>query len=146
MSWEIAEAEGAADLAQCFALRHAVFCVEQGVAEEIERDGKDAAARHLLARVDGVPAGTLRLRVVDDAMKLERVCVSAEARGTGVGAALTRAALAVAVETPGVREAKLGAQVDVVAFYERLGFAAHGPEYVEAGILHRDMTCALPAV
>jgi ElaA protein len=144
MNWEIAEATDAEDLAACLALRHDVFCVEQGVSEAEERDGRDAEARHLLARIDGAPAGTLRLRVVDDAAKLERVCVAAPLRHMGLGTALTRAALALAATLPGVRQARLGAQVQVIAFYERLGFTAHGPEYLDAGIPHRDMTRPLP--
>ena len=144
MNVRIAEATSAEDLAACLALRHEVFCVEQGVSEAEERDGRDAEARHLLARIDGAPAGTLRLRVVGDAAKLERVCVAAPHRGTGLGAALTRAALDLAAGIPGVARAKLGAQVPVIAFYERLGFTAHGPEYLDAGIPHRDMTRPLP--
>lgn len=144
MSWTIAEALSDDDRAACLALRFAVFCEEQGVSEAEERDGRDGEARHLLARADGVPAGTLRLRVVEGAAKLERVCVAKPMRGTGLGAALTEAALALAARLPGVTYAKLGAQVPVIAFYERLGFTAEGPEYLDAGIPHRDMTRPLP--
>ena len=40
----------------------------------------------------------------------------------------------------GVREVALGSQTHAIGFYERLGFRAHGPEYDDAGIPHRDMT------
>jgi ElaA protein len=141
---EIAEATTEADRAACIALRIEVFCGEQGVTEREELDGLDDAARHLLARRGGVPVGTLRLRVLGEAAKIERVCVARPARGQGIGAALTLRALALARTLPGVTVARLGAQTAAIGFYERLGFAAHGPEYLDAGIPHRDMTRPLP--
>ncbi len=44
---------------------------------------------------------------------------------------------------PGVAKAKLGAQVHAIGFYEKLGFEAVGPVYMDAGIPHRDMVMAL---
>jgi ElaA protein len=44
---------------------------------------------------------------------------------------------------PGVSRAKLGAQVHALGFYERLGFVAVGPVYLDAGIEHRDMVLGL---
>jgi predicted GNAT family N-acyltransferase len=38
-----------------------------------------------------------------------------------------------------VSRVKLGAQIHALGFYERLGFAAVGPVYMDAGIEHRDM-------
>ncbi|MEO1680940.1 MAG: GNAT family N-acetyltransferase [Pseudomonadota bacterium] len=138
-SIEISEATTEAQRAACLALRADVFIAEQGVSEADERDGRDGEARHLLALVDGAPLGTLRLRVVGDAAKLERVCVAEAARGTGLGVALTKAALDLARTLPGLSRAKLSAQASVVDFYTRLGFVAYGEEYMDAGILHRDM-------
>ena len=66
----------------------------------------------------------------------------AEARGTGAGLALMRAALA-ELRHRGVAEARLGSQTHAIGFYEKLGFAAEGPEYDGAGIPHRDMTLRL---
>ena len=63
--------------------------------------------------------------------------------GTGAGAALIRAALAELRALPGVTRAKLGAQTHAIGFYEKLGFAAYGPEYDDAGIRHRDMALTL---
>jgi ElaA protein len=75
--------------------------------------------------------------------KIGRVCVLPEVRGTGLGAALVRAAVARLRTVPGVTLAKLGAQTHAIGFYERLGFVATGPEYPDAGIPHRDMVCPL---
>lgn len=128
------------DLAACHAIRRVVFIDEQAVPEELEMDDLDGEAIHLLATVDGRPAGTTRLLLRDEVGKIGRVAVLADQRGTGLGAALIRAALDELRAVPGVTTAKLGAQVHALGFYERLGFTAFGPVYDDAGIPHRDMT------
>mgnify|MGYP001184729344 FL=1 len=130
------------DLPACLALRRAVFIEEQAVPEALEVDGLDAGAIHLLATLDGRPVGTARLLVDGDHAKIGRVAVLRELRGRGIGAAIMREAVA-ALRRRGVREARLGAQVHALAFYEGLGWEAHGPEFDDAGIPHRAMRLAL---
>lgn len=127
------------DLDACLAIRMAVFVREQNVPEELERDEHDATAIHLLAWAGGRPVGTARIMVDGATGKIGRVAVLREARGTGLGAALIRAALEELRRIPGVTTAKLGAQTHALGFYEKLGFTAFGPEYDDAGIPHRDM-------
>jgi ElaA protein len=131
------------DLATCLAIRHKVFIDEQGVSEADEVDGLDPVALHLLAMQDAAPVGTARILVEGAVGKIGRVCVLPQARGTGLGAALIRAAVAELRAMPGVAKAKLGAQVHALGFYERLGFEAVGQVYMDAGIPHRDMVMAL---
>lgn len=131
------------DLATCHALRRQVFIEEQGVPEAEEIDGRDGAALHLLARVDGRPVGTARVMLAGDTAKVGRVCVLADWRGKGIGVALMRAAVAECAARPGVRRVRLGAQTHAVGFYAALGFVAEGPEYLDAGIPHRDMVLPL---
>ncbi|MFN3723538.1 MAG: GNAT family N-acetyltransferase [Paracoccaceae bacterium] len=131
------------DIAACRALRRAVFIQEQGVSEAEELDDKDDDAIHLLATVDGVPMGSARLLLTGDTGKIGRVCVLAQARGTGLGAALMRVAVDELRARPGITYAKLGAQTHALGFYERLGFVAQGPVYDDAGIPHRDMVMTL---
>jgi len=131
------------DIATCQALRRVVFIEEQGVSEADEVDGLDERAIHLLATLDGAPVGCARLLVQGETGKVGRVCVLAQARGTGLGAALMRAAVEEFRKLPGVTQVKLGAQTHALGFYERLGFAAFGPEYMDAGIPHRDMVLPL---
>ena len=145
MSLAIAQATETADLEACLELRRIVFIQEQRVSEADERDGRDGTATHLLARLDGAPVGTLRIRILGPAAKLERVCVLAAHRREGIGTALTRAAIERMTAAPGITEVKLGAQVPVIGFYERLGFTALGEIYMDAGIPHRDMIRPLPA-
>ena len=133
------------DLAACLALRRAVFIDEQGVSEADEIDDLDAEAVHLLAIKDTAPVGTARLLILGYTGKIGRVCVLPEARGTGLGAALIRAAVAEFAAMGGISQVKLGAQVHALGFYEALGFTAFGPVYDDAGIPHRDMVLTLPA-
>ena len=129
------------DIATCHALRRAVFIDEQGVSEADEIDDLDDACIHLLAKVSGVPVGTARIYVTNRTAKIGRVCVIKSHRGNGLGAGLIRKALEVAKGK--ADQAKLGAQVHALVFYEALGFAAYGPVYDDAGIPHRDMLRAL---
>jgi ElaA protein len=133
----IRELRSAAEFERALAIRLAVFVEEQGVSLAQEIDGLDDQARHLLASVDGVPAGTLRIRLLDDgrAAKIERVAVLAERRDCRIGQALMEAALDL-VRAQGVREVRLHAQTVVQGFYARLGFAAVGDVFVEDGIDH----------
>jgi predicted GNAT family N-acyltransferase len=127
------------DLEACMALRFEVFVGEQAVPVEEERDALDAVATHLLATIDGTPMGTARIVWIDDTAKIGRVCVLKDARGTGLGKKLIEAAVEVAAGCEGISKAKLGSQVQAIGFYEKLGFEAFGPVYLDAGIEHRDM-------
>ena len=131
------------DLTECLQLRLEVFVQEQGVPFEEEQDTLDETATHLLARKDGKPVGTARIVFQGDTAKIGRVCVVKAARGTGLWADLIRFAIDQAMKQPGVTRAKLGAQLQALAFYEKLGFAAFGPVYDDAGIDHRDMVLEL---
>lgn len=140
MTVEIAETD---DIAACRALRRVVFIDEQGVPEADELDDKDGEAIHLLATDAGRPVGTARLLLMGKTGKIGRVCVLKEMRGTGLGAALIRAAVDRLRQIDGIATVKLGAQVHALGFYEKLGFTAFGPVYDDAGIPHRDMALTL---
>ena len=131
------------DIATCQRLRRVVFIEEQGVSEADEVDGLDGSAIHLLAFHGSEPVGTARLLVKGAVGKIGRVCVLPVARGTGLGAALIRAALDVLRGQPGLTEAYLGSQSHATGFYEKLGFAVEGEEFLDAGIPHRHMRRAL---
>jgi ElaA protein len=131
------------DIAVCRALRRVVFIDEQGVSEADELDDLDDQALHLLAVRDSRPVGSARLLVLGDMVKVGRVCVLADQRRLGLGAALMQAAVAVARGQSGVARVKLGAQTHALGFYARLGFVAFGAEFLDAGIPHRDMVLVL---
>ena len=128
------------DIDACLAIRREVFINEQNVPEAEEIDDLDATAIHILARdAEGQPWGTARLLVQGSTGKIGRVAVRKGARGTGLGARLIEVSIAELGKVPGVTRLKLSAQTHVIPFYERFGFVAHGPEYDDAGIPHRDM-------
>jgi predicted GNAT family N-acyltransferase len=131
------------DIATCQRLRRVVFIEEQGVSEADEVDGLDGSAIHLLAFHGTEPVGTARLLVKGEVGKIGRVCVLPVARGTGLGAALIRAALDVLQGQSGLTEAYLGSQSHATGFYEKLGFVVEGEEFLDAGIPHRHMRRAL---
>ena len=64
------------------AIRYEVFVEEQNVPEELEIDGLDNEAKHVLAFVNEVPVGTGR--ILSDG-HIGRVAVLEKHRGLGIG-------------------------------------------------------------
>lgn len=121
------------------AIRRAVFIEEQGIAEELEHDQYDILSplcTHILVFDGEQAAGTARLRIVESQVgKLERICTLRSARGKGVGAHAV-AALESIARASGLTKVKLGAQLQVQAFYEKLGYVAVSDIFMDAGIQH----------
>lgn len=130
------------DLEACFAIRFRVFVEEQQVPAEEEIDEFDAsweACRHFLASVDGKPAATGRYRSYKAApptVKLQRIAVLPEYRGTGLGRELVLAMEADAREK-GAEYTLLDAQCQAEPFYLKTGYETVSPEtFLDAGIPH----------
>lgn len=134
----VSQATGKADLFPVFAIRGAVFIAEQAVPAEEESDAEDLTAAHFLARLDGAPVGAGRLIVHGGEAHLGRLAVLPHARGSRVGVALVAAIERHAAER-GVAALDLNAQSGAIGFYEKLGYAAFGPEFMDAGIPHQAM-------
>ncbi len=140
MSLTVREVKDGSDFAICMAIRMEVFVREQHVPLELEMDDLDQAATHYLATLDGAPVATARTRVDDDGTAyIERVAVRQAQRGSGIGAALMQHLMARLRNHPKVTRIVLSAQIQALAFYEKLGFMAEGDVYEEAGIPHRKM-------
>ena len=133
---------GPEDMANVLEIRRVVFIVGQDVPEDLERDGRDDEAIHLVAFHDGKAVGTARLLVEGDTAKIGRVSVLEELRHQGHGTALMQFALD-ELRRESVAVAKLASQTHAIGFYEALGFEAYGPEFMDAGIPHRDMSLTL---
>ena len=117
------------------ALRHRVFCEEQGVARDLELDGRDDEALHVIA-LDGTRVvGTCRLVLDGATAKLGRMAVEPPARGRGIGTALLDGAEREA-RTAGAGRIALHAQAHARELYARAGFAERGEHFEEAGIEH----------
>lgn len=128
-----------ADLEPAFDVRRDVFVDEQDVDEAIEIDGKDPDAHHVLARIDGDPVGTARLREIDESTgKVERVAVRSEYRRTGLGRDIMDAVESLAADR-GLDRLELHAQTHVEEFYEKLDYETTSGVFEEAGIPHVEM-------
>jgi predicted GNAT family N-acyltransferase len=127
----------AAELDGALRLREQVFCGEQGVSLEEERDGRDADALHAVALAPRSHAviGTLRLLLDGEVAKIGRVAVARSWREQGIASRLLVLAV-VEARASGARQARLAAQLDTRALYERAGFAVESEPFEEARIMH----------
>jgi predicted GNAT family N-acyltransferase/predicted nucleotidyltransferase len=129
------------------AIRRRVFVEEQSVDPREEWDAHDeggAATLHFVLWEGAEAYGCARLRAIGHGAKIERVAVLREQRTRGFGLALMEAAETAAWRRGHARLA-IHAQLAVIPFYERLGWRAIGPEFLEAGIAHREMEKTEPA-
>lgn len=128
------------DYAACVVIRYRVFVLSQNVPEDLEIDGNEDTSVHYLALDGDAPVGTARYRIVGgDIGKIERMAVLPEHQRRGVGTALVRRLVDDLKALGTIVTIKAGAQTHALPFYQRLGFDAAGPEYLDAGILHRDV-------
>lgn len=134
--------DGPADWEAAKAIRFEVFVDEQGVPAEIELDELDETARHWLVWDGDTPVATARAVAKDFGWKIGRVAVRRPWRGQGLGLLVMRA-IEDAAREAGAAELRLESQVHAMPFYARLGYAAEGPEYLDAGIPHRLMRKAI---
>jgi predicted GNAT family N-acyltransferase len=121
-----------------FALRREVFVWEQKVPEEEENDADDLTATHFVAVTAGEVVATLRLIDKPEHVKIGRVAVRLAFRGQGVARQLITAAMEHA-SALGQDRFYLTAQSDKLGMYEKLGFVAYGPEFLDGGMPHRAM-------
>jgi len=126
------------EVEQALALREQVFCVEQGVELEADRDGLDDLAIQVVAIESGRVIGTCRVLVDGDVGRLGRMAVEACSRGRGVGAAILAAAERSARDT-GARLMRLHAQRYIEDLYAVAGYTAYGEPFFEEGIEHVGM-------
>lgn len=132
---EIRPAAGTGERKAALALRRRVFCEEQGVAVDLELDGRDREALHLVAVSGQRVVGTCRVVLDGATAKLGRMAVDAGERGRGIGAALLARAEEQARDA-GAARISLHAQSAARPLYERGGFGPVGRPFDEAGIEH----------
>ncbi|MFP3873780.1 MAG: GNAT family N-acetyltransferase [Thiohalophilus sp.] len=122
------------------AIRRQVFIEEQQVPEELEWDGLDDQAIHLLVTVaDDTPIATARL--LPDG-HIGRMAVLPGWRGQGVGTAMLRRLLELA-RAQHLPRVFLNAQVSAEGFYAKAGFHSEGEIFMDAGIPHKRMVLEL---
>jgi predicted GNAT family N-acyltransferase len=135
VDYEVRRAESDEEFRQALALRHDVFCVEQGVPEWEEVDGRDPEGIHLVAIAGGALVGTCRLLVVGRTVQFSRLAVRSSARRRGIATALLEAAEGES-RSAGAARIVLHAQTYARALYDRVGYRTRGLVFREAGIEH----------
>lgn len=124
------------------AIRRTVFIEEQQVPEELEWDGLDDEAVHLLAKVDDEPVATARLLTNGH---IGRMAVLAAWRNRGIGMAMLAQLIKLARQQ-NMPQLFLNAQIDAVEFYRRAGFVPEGEIFMDAGIPHKRMVLDLTRI
>ncbi len=119
-------------------LRIEVFVEEQNVPIEEEQDALDEEAVHFGAFCCGTLVGTGRLVDQPNQGKIGRMAVAKAYRGQGVGSALLQTIID-ECRTRGYARAYLSAQLHAIPFYQSQGFSVTSGEYMDAGIVHKDM-------
>jgi predicted GNAT family N-acyltransferase len=153
--YEVRQARGRRELEAALSLRHEVFCVEQGVPQREELDGRDADGIHLVAveersdtggvhigeagyQTDAEPVevlGTCRLLLVGRTVQFSRLAVRGDSRRRGIATALLEIADAES-RAAGGRRLVLHAQTYAQSLYENAGYRTRGGVFREAGIEH----------
>lgn len=81
----IGEISAATDLALARKIRQQVFVDEQGIPAELEEDGLNENAIHVLLTLQGQAVGTARMHITDDNEgEIARVAIVEKFRGRGL--------------------------------------------------------------
>jgi predicted GNAT family N-acyltransferase len=135
VAYEVRRVRSDDEMDAALELRHEVFCVEQGVPQHEELDGRDHEGIHLVAIADGELVGTCRVLMVGTTAQFSRLAVRATARRRGIATALLEAADAETLAAGGKRLV-LHAQTYAQELYELAGYRTRGRVFREAGIEH----------
>lgn len=121
-------------------IRYEVFVDEQNVPEDVEVDELEDKSHHVVLYEEDHPVGTARIYHRGSGVyKIQRVAVLKKYRGKSFGAQLIKECELQINKLRGTK-ITLGAQLQALSFYEKLGYTAEGPEFMDAGIPHREMT------
>jgi len=118
-------------------IRHEVFVIGQNCPEEIEWEFEEEST-HFLVFDNKEAVATARHRETDNGYKLERFAVLESERGNGYGHIVLKAILEDLSNFNG--NIYMHAQLDVIPFYEKMGFEKEGDLFIEANITHYKMS------
>ena len=104
-----------------------------------EFDLLNGRAEHVLVYDQEKPVGTGRIRWIDGAGKLERICILTAYRKFGFGKVIISALEEIAI-VKGVFQVKLHGQTQAEGFYEKLGYQKASNMFMEDDIPHILMT------
>lgn len=132
--------------AKVSALRSEVFVDEQGIAPDGVWDESDAVALHAVAlnRLGQTVASGCLVQHSTAVGHIGRMAVNRVLRGSRLGREVLTTLVRAAQER-GDREVLVHAQCSAEGFYTRMGFAARGVAFEEAGTKHIEMALPLRA-
>jgi predicted GNAT family N-acyltransferase len=111
-----------AEMETAFAIRLRVFVEEQGIPAELDLDGDDEQAHHVLVYATGRAVATGRVLVSDSGEAvLARIAVLPDCRGLGLGRIVVRELEEIAVEA-GATSLRLHPHHYLERFYQELGY------------------------
>jgi len=120
-------------------IRTQVFIQEQYVPVDLEWDGLDETAIHLLVMLENESIACAR---IINYQTIGRMAVIKNWRDMGLGMALLLEAIKIC-KSHSCKIITLSAQLHAVSFYSRAGFKVVSNEYLDANIRHVDMQLAL---
>lgn len=124
------------ELKEALNVRRLVFVEEQGINEDIEYDGLDSEALHVIVKSSEQIIGTARVRFpATGEAKIERMAVLKPFRQRGVGSEMM-SFLSSELRVRHISHVTLHAQYTTLAFYESCGYSTTGSPFWEAGIKH----------
>lgn len=124
------------NIQKCFAIRKKVFVEEQNCDPKDEYENEEESIHFLLIK-DNQNIATARYRKTEKGIKMERFAVLKQYRGKGFGYKILNAMLKDLDKKTSIKY--LHAQVQVVGFYEKIGFEKVGDIFDEVGIMHYKM-------
>ena len=117
-------------------IRYEVFVIGQNCPEDIEWEFEEEST-HFLVFDNKEAVATARHRETINGYKLERFAVLESKRGNGYGHIVLKAILEDLSNFNG--NIYMHAQLDVIPFYEKMGFEKEGDLFIEANIMHYKM-------
>ena len=117
-------------------IRYEVFVIGQNCPEDIEWEFEEEST-HFLVFENKEAVATARHRETENGYKLERFAVLESKRSNGYGHIVLKAILEDLSNFKG--NIYMHAQLDVIPFYEKMGFEKEGDLFVEANIMHYKM-------
>ena len=124
------------EIEKCFNIRKEVFVKEQKCDPKDEYENEEEST-HFLLLDNNEPVATSRYRKTQFGIKMERFAVLGSKRKKGYGLKILNFMIKDLSENKDVKY--LHAQVQVVGFYEKVGFKKIGEKFDEVGIMHYKM-------
>jgi len=141
--WNLLNELGGKEVYELFLLRQQVFMLEQNCLYP-DIDPSDNSAHHCrYLDTQNRLCGYLRVIPGKSSTATElaigRVAVHKKHRRQGIAEQMMESAMLLCKERYPGQKIRLAAQVYLIDFYSRFGFAPFGKEYLEDEILHQDM-------